>query len=390
MRYRNTCLLLGCLGLSAAPTIAASQPVAKSPEKSAAASPGKSQPASCFGPLSSVPLPEALGWARDVRFVGEQEVLLSAYGFGLVRLRLDRPSEPPKTELPQGLPRTAAGAIGAIGVSDRYIVLGSPIFSVGWMAKGSAGPLKEEYFEFTQDVDVYDDRLAILGMRKTKDGRGYEQGGAYLWLGRLGDSKLEELRPIAFSTDGLPGKRMDACSPVGVGALRFLEEGSLVAVPLAEPGVFLFRADGRLTRTWRNEEFGLAEGCDVTEEMLYRLSLDPRQQMQWINSRRVVDDILPLGADRWGLIVRRHEGGVTRWRMEIANSQGPVESCEIGLEVASPWVELRAAARGSRVALLRHTRRHQFGVKEPIVPPQLLLGDISPRTTSSTKPKVNP
>lgn len=351
----------------------------------AASGPAKSAPEPCFGPLTSVPLPESLAWARDIRFLGDQEVLISAYGAGLVRLRLDRPGEAPKIEIPQGPPHTAAGSAGSIGASEQYLAIGGSHFAVGWQARKAGGSWIEDYFEFTQDIDVQGERIALLGLRRGDDRRAYDQDGAYLWLGSLAAPNLESLRPLAFSSDRGSARRMDACGPVGVGAVRFLEDSSIVAIPLAEPGVALFRPDGRLTRTWSNEEFGLDEGCDVTEEMLHRLSMDPQQQRKWINDRRVVEDILPLSGSAFAILVRHHGAGTTRWRMEFANAEGRLGTCELPLTVESPWVELRADYRGGRVVLLQGFRRHGWNVKVPQMPPRLLVGTFK-LPNSSLKP----
>jgi hypothetical protein len=344
---------------------------------------------SCFGPLTSVPLPENLVWPSDIRWTADQEVLISGIRTGILRLRIDLPSTPPTTEYPVGPPRTAASAPWSLAVSNSHLAIAPTHTTVGWKARKPGAGLTEDYFESIQDLDVRGDRLVLLGLRKTPDGKGYDEGGGYLWLGPLDRPNLAGLRPLAFSSDGTPARRMDACGPVGVGAVRFLADGSLVAVPLAEPGVLLFNAEGRLVRTWANSEFGLDEGCDVTEEMLYRLSLEVDLRMQWINQRRTIEDILPLGGDRFGLLVREHEKGATRWRLEVADSQGRRSSHPLALEDAGVWEYLRADVRAGRLALLQATRR-QWNQKTPARPPRLFLAGLQGACAAAEEaPKSN-
>jgi hypothetical protein len=366
-----------CMALLSAPGAAgAASPV-----------PAKTELPSCFGPLTSVPLPENLGWARDIRFIGDQEVLVSAYGAGLVRLRLDRPGDVPRVEFPPGAPHTAAGSGWSFGLSEDFLAIAATHFAVGWKPRTPAGTWVEDYFESTADIDVQGNRVVLLGLRKTDDGRRYDQEGAYLWLGNLTEPNLDRLRPLAFSSDGSRASGMDACGPVGVGAVRFLADGSFVAIPLAEPGVALFGPDGRLATTWKNEEFGLDGTCHMTEEMLHRVSMSPKEQMRWINERRVVDEILPLPNGHFAVLVRSHEAGTTQWQFVFASSEGSLGKCDLPFTIDSPWVELNADIRGSRVVFVQSTRRHDLGVKAPQVTPRLLMGDLTLPATFARPPK---
>ncbi len=341
---------------------------------------------SCFGELTEVPLPESLDWANDVRWLGEQEVAISAYKAGVVRLRLDHPGEPPGTEVAQGEKRTATGSPWSLGSSEKFLVVGSWMFAVGWKARGASDLESEDYFEFIWDLDVRGDRLLVLGMRKTEDGTGYEEEGAFVWLGSLGEPNLKSMRPLAFSTHGGRGRAMGGCGLVGTGAARFLDDGSFVVAPVAAPGVLLFRADGRLARTWQSEEFGFDSGCEVNEEYSRRLGIDLALRMEWINQRSVVDDILPLGGDRFGLLVRRHEAGMTRWQMEIADSHGRIGACKVPIAVNNRWAHLRADSRGERAVLLRFARTEQRYPPQPAIPPRLIVAPI--KGTAYAKPNT--
>jgi len=332
---------------------------------------------SCFGELTEHPLPEGLGWARDIRWLGKQEVAISALRRGVVRLRLDRSGKSPFTEMTDGGRRSASGSPWSLATSERYMVVGASMFAVGWKTREATDLEKEDYFEFTWDLDLHKDRLLVLGVRKNAEGTGYEEEGAYVWLGALGESNLDTMRPLVFSAGGGHGHVMGGCETLFIGAARFLEDGSFVVVPITEPGVFHFRANGRLARTWKSEEFGLDGGCGLSKEHIRRIGIDLDLRMDWINRRRIVDDILPLGGDRFGLLVRRHRKGITHWQMEIVSAQGRLGACEIPLAVPNRWVHLRADRRGERVALLQIVRFDSLQSKGPIIPPHLLVAPLT-------------
>ncbi len=341
-------------------------------------SPAEALPA-CFGELREVPLD--LVWASDVRWLDEREVAIAAHTVGVARLRLDRPKEPQSPEVADGGRRSAAGSPWSLAVSEKFLAVGSTMFALGWKKREAAGLQGEDYFEFIWDLDVHDNNLVVLGIRKTEDGKSYEEEGAFIWHALLGNSSLQELRPLAFSTDGDQARQIGSCAPLGVGAARFLDDGSFVVVPTTEPGVYLFRPDGRLARTWPSEEFGLDGGCKLTEEQDHRIGVDLEFRMHWINHRAVVDDILPLGEDRFGLLVRRHEEGTTRWRMVIADKHGQVGACKIALAVDNRWVHLHADRHGGRVVLLQLARFNP-GLEpqqpmRPAIPPRLYIAPLT-------------
>ncbi len=344
---------------------------------------------SCFGELTEVPLPKSLEWANDVCWMGEQEVAISAYKTGVVRLRLEQPGGSPITEIANGGRRTAAGSPWSLAVSDKYLAVGATMFAVGWKLRGETNLAGEDYFEFIPDIDLQGDHLLVLGLRKTEDGTAYEEDGAFVWLGTLAGSNLKVVRPLAFSPDGASAQAMNNCGGLFVGAVRFLENGSFVVVPIAEPGILLFRPNGRLARTWKSEELGVDGGCNLSKEQARRSGLDLELRMNWIDQRKVVDDILPLGGDRFGLLVRRREAGMTRWRMEIADTSGKLGTCEVPLAATSRWVNLRADRRGGRVVLLQLTRLSQVQDTEPVVPPRLLIAPITLALDSSAPSRID-
>ncbi len=339
---------------------------------------------SCFGELTEVPLPENLEWARDVRWLGEQEVAIGAPRWGVLRLHLDRPGAPLITEIADGGWRSASSSPWSVGSSQKYLVVGAPMFAVGWKAIGVSGLTGDDYFEFISDLDVRGDRLLVLGMRKSEDGGHWAEEGAFVWLGSMAGTSLAGTSPLAFSADGSRARPMDGCGPLSIGAVRFLENGSFVVVPVAEPGVLLFRPNGRLARTWQGKDFGLNEGCELTEEHFYRLGIDLDLRMEWINRRTIVDDILPLVGDRFGLLVRRHTNGITQWRMEIADTSGSVGACEVPLTVANRWVHLRADRRGERVVLLQIARVNQLQPPRLAAAARLFVTPITGASTTGT------
>ncbi|HEX9733598.1 MAG TPA: hypothetical protein VGG06_16620 [Thermoanaerobaculia bacterium] len=331
----------------------------------------------CFEGLSEHPLPESLERATDVRWAGESEVFVVSTRTGVFRLSLDQPDAAPKLELAAGERRSASWAPFALAVSDSHFAVSALAFAVGWRRRGYEEGLEaQEYFESVPDLDLWREKILVLGMRKNDKGGGYESNGAYVWLGSMGSSGLADLRPLAFSSDGSQARAMDGCAPFKIGAVRFLTDGSFVVAPVCEPGVFLFRSDGVLEHTWQSEELGFDGGCDLSEEQVYQLSVDIESRGEWINARRIVDDVLPLEGRRFGLIIRERVDGSTRWTMEVVSPESRIDRCDVGLSKTSPWVHLRADRRAGRISLLRITRPHKLlGRNEHLsVSPRLFTG----------------
>jgi hypothetical protein len=342
----------------------------------------------CFGQLSEHPLPEILEWARDVRWAADDRVYVSSVATGIFLLTPDGPPPPaaePELELAAG-PRGSGAFWGPneMAVSESHLAAAAIAFAVGWKRRGKGEMEAQEYFESAFDLDLRGEILLVLGLRKDDTGKEYEANGAYAWLGLLGSTGLENLRPLAFSSDGGRARAMDGCHPMSVGAVRFLEDGSFVVVPVSEPGVFLYRADGTLERSWQSEELGLDGGCGLSEEQVYQFSVEVEPRGAWINARRIAEDALALGGRRFGLIIRERVDGTTRWTMRIVAPEGPKELCDVGLTHSSPWVRLRADRRRDRVALLRVTEPDRIMSRREhlIVPPSLFLGhydDVRPK-----------
>jgi len=330
----------------------------------------------CFGQLSEHPLPEVLEWAREVRWVGERSLYLSTARAGVFKVERDEPEKEPELEIPSAERGSASWSPTSLAVSDDRLVVGSKMFALGWARLGSETFEAQEYFEFVVDLDVRGDEILILGMRKNEEGSAYASNGAYVWLASPGEEGLENLRPLAFSSYGSTSPALGGCAGYLIGAARFLDDGSFVVAPVSEPGVFLYRADGTLERSWQSEELGFDGGCDLSPEQI-RLGIFPEPQQAWINARRVVDDVLVLDRRRFGLIVREYRDGLTRWVMRTVAPEGPSYVCDAGIEAPSPWVHLRVDRNGEHIALLQVMKAHEVAKKlKPLMPPRLLLGRL--------------
>ncbi|HEX9733597.1 MAG TPA: hypothetical protein VGG06_16615 [Thermoanaerobaculia bacterium] len=69
---------------------------------------------------------------------------------------------------------------------------------------------------------------------------------------------------------------------------------SVATGTVSEPGVFLYRADGTLERSWQSEELGLDGGCGLSEEQVHQFSVEVEPRGAWINARRIAEDALAL------------------------------------------------------------------------------------------------
>lgn len=135
--------------------------------------------------------------------------------------------------------------------------------------------------------------------------------------------------------------------------MRFLPDGSFLVVPGSQPGAHLFNKDGRLVRSWTNQEIGLTTDCsDMTVERFKAVATQKGTRKGWLDQRRVLDDILPL-QEGPGLLVRSMgRDGAVRWDLVILR-QGGVEKVEVPFVGETSSDRLRGDVRGGKIVLLR-------------------------------------
>jgi hypothetical protein len=292
-------------------------------------------------------LPQELRLSADLRWAGDDSIYLAAGKRGGLRLRFDPQWSRPETVMSVAPGRSELWAAGRVGVSDRYLAMAAPAFVVSWKSLPS-GSTKTSYFEFIVDLDVWQDKMVLLGARKDEKGN-FSPDGAIAWLGSL-SRDLTDLKPIRHESSGPGARGMDACGPFEIGAVRFLADGRFVVAPGVEPGVFLYDPSGKLERAWDSATLGLDAGCGLAAEEKYRLLADVKPRNEWINRRRELDDVVAL-PEGPALIVRTSAQGTTRWQMKVLGARG-VRTADVPFTFPSADAHLRADVRGDRIAYL--------------------------------------
>jgi hypothetical protein len=146
--------------------------------------------------LSDRPFPAALEIVSDLRWAGADSLYLAAGRSGGLRIRIEPDWGKPEVVLPAGSRLWAAARAGA---SSGYVAMGAPAHTVAWK-KLPAGDLKAILLDTVVDLDVFDDRLVVLGARKDERQR-FAPDGAIAWVGSL-SKDLADLKPVYFSASG--------------------------------------------------------------------------------------------------------------------------------------------------------------------------------------------
>ncbi len=300
-------------------------------------------------------VPPRLDQAPDVRWAGTNSVYLAVMGVGGVELTLD-PAVDHWTQItPDGHGSREVWQTSRIGLSQDYVAVAAGIFTLGWKERQEKESGKDttldglEIFEMIEDLDVTQNRLAVLGTRRGAD-RQISSDGAIAWVGAM-NSGLSDLTPVLFSTAGSGARPVDSCGGFEIGAVRFLPNGQLVVVPGAEPGVFLYDQAGKLLWTWETDPLGLDIRCDFDDDQRALLSANPLARWSWLQQFLTVDDIVPL-ADGPGLLIRRATQTGTRWHLTQLRRDQPAITLDLPITAASSTARLRVDLRGEDAVFL--------------------------------------
>lgn len=322
-----------------------------------------------FTPLLDRSLCGPLLWSHDVRWSGDQEVLLSAVREGVLRLSTAYADAEPEIFVAGG---TWTGPKD-MGLSERFLAASIDFGALGWMDRKLGRPNPEVApLNLIGDLDVYGDRLALLGTQRGEDGRWAPEGGL-AFVGSL-SRNLEDLHAIAFSAGGPGSLTMARCALFDTGSLRFLEDGRLVVVPGVEPGVFLYAPDGELLRTWASEPLGFHDDCEMDDETQRGLQADPAVRNRWSHSRVLLEDVFDLGGQP-ALVLRYPEESGTSWEVVVLEEEG-IRRIPFPVTTRSTKSFLRVARRGDRLAALIIERGHFLGDAEAL--PRLVVLRIEP------------
>ena len=256
-----------------------------------------------------------LGRVADIRWDDDSHVLVAACRDGTFRLPVAEGDRSPLERAYGPLPDMGdLDSQVLLGASSEFLVTAAPFHLLSWIPRTLPDPKPisiELNFEALIALDVYGDRLVVLGIQKPKGKLAPD--GAIAWTARLG-KKLSQVRPVQFSVSGPGARDTDACTDMHMGKVRFLPGGSFVIAPGSEPGIFVHDVAGKLIKTWQAETVGFDAGCPITEQEMYKYSADPRARFHWLNQRRVLDEILPLPTGI-GFIIRTRSNGLTRWQL---------------------------------------------------------------------------
>jgi hypothetical protein len=308
--------------------------------------------------LARYPVPASPSPAQDVRWAGDGSVyLLRAYD-GLSELSLASSSPalsvrrrlvPPIGTIRGGFHRFTTFAVseGNLAVADHHQFAWSPV-----EPDGGSRVFTRQVVQIGDDVDLLGRRVVFLGYpRDAAEAEGDAKRG-FLWLGTLAEP-FKDFQPVLLDAHGPGPRASSACLLEELGSVRFLGDGSFVAVPGVEPGVHLFSPEGKLVRSWDSGQLGLdsARCGELSDKEWRTLRLHPEQRLARVNRMRVVDDVLPLPQGP-GLLVRTFADGEVSWALEVLEGDRVV-TYAIPFTSRIPADRLRGDVRGDRIVLLR-------------------------------------
>ena len=317
-----------------------------------------------------IELPAQVRWAWDVRWSGEHSVYVVACKFGTYEIDLKNPQAKPTTIIP-GLRDGGYWFARYLALSDDYLVVSAPVYDLIWKGRTNEGLTGMYAMSEILDIDSSGNQLLVLGVKRDESYQ-YAPDGAIAWLGSL-EKNLEDLQPLLYSADGPGASSMVTCGYFGQGKVRSLPDGTLVVVPGVEPGVYLYDSGGKLKGVIQTENLGFDTDCPLTVEEAGELKGKFELSSAWINRRRLLDEILPLG-NRIGLVIRTVKNGRTTWVMKVVQLGGDAETVDMPLTSSSIYAGLRGDVRGSHFVLL--VREGGELEDPPPAPPRLVVGEV--------------
>lgn len=310
--------------------------------------PAAPTPADCLTLADGGELPPILEWSRDVRFGAGGALYFSSRQQGV--LEWQRGSFEPALWTPAGTGRNEVYLPDQLAASADRIVVSSSLFAFGFGRRQGKGLEQVRPFDEIGDLDVFGERLAILGAQRDAKGE-YAPEGALAWTGRIGTDPLS-WTPLFLSESGEHALNFARCGQMRVGALRFLADGSLFLVPGVEGGAYLYGPAGQLERAFAAEKLGFDTGCPLDQKAANDYGIDEEGRWAWVNRRRVVDDVLPLPDGRIGLLVRELKDGKPRFELVRVDRGGSIDRCTVPVATDHVFARLKADVRGDEIVLL--------------------------------------
>lgn len=294
-------------------------------------------------------LPEEVAIAGKFRWAGSDAFLVPANRAGLAVVKTPGPGL--RAEIESLVPARELDTVSGVASSELLWAVSDLNHGLSWKKAGDPDFPRFYYYGFVMDFDLYKDKILILGAR-IDEKLGTISDGALAWIGSPGEA-LEDLKPVLFSQDPYNGVgAMGDCGYLGLGAVRFLADGSFVVAPGVEPNVNVYHPDGRLRRVLGTAELGIDSGCrhDVVDRKRVRISIKYRFDA-FLNKYRQLDEILPL-RDGPALVIRNFSEGMTRWRMILVRPDGSTRSIPLPFASPSPYSVLEGDVRDDRIAFL--------------------------------------
>lgn len=306
------------------------------------------RPAACLEPIAGGELPEILEWSRDVRFAGEGELYLSSRQQGVFKWR------PGTLEAAlwaaRGYGRDQVYLPDQLATTAEEVVVGSALFAFGSGKRAGRGLSVVFPFEEIADLDAHGARLAILGAQRSENGE-YAPEGALAWTGKIGADPAT-FTPLFLSEKGPHAPPFARCGQLRTGAIRYLADGSLFLVPGVEGGAYLFAPDGKLERAFAADQLDYDSGCPFDAKKADDYARDELGRWQWINTRKVVDEILPLPDGRIGLVRREWREGRPHFELLRLSRDGAVDRCALPIETDQPYARIKGDVQDGKLVFL--------------------------------------
>lgn len=337
--------------------------------------------------MQEVPLAPSL--ALTVRWASDDSVYLSRLAHGVAEVALDGGL----TVLRQPIPdRQSLGLrfpmFERLAVSPEHLVVGSLAADYAFRPRLADADgrfrLSKLRVWSVQGLDVYGGRLLLLGDPRPRALDESPSRGGIAWIGPLSEHPERDMRPFLFAPPGAPPpthvlpRALHNCMALELGGVRFLADGSYLVVPGFQNGVRLYAADGTLVRSWDNEAVGLdapdCAGLDPAAAESFASSY--RARFDFLNQRRVLDEIVPL-ADGPALLVRQVTGATVHWTLNVLGADRVLRHT-VPIVGDAPYDRLRADARGGRLALLRTWHGFDRGAASALRPGHLYLASFVP------------
>ncbi len=243
--------------------------------------------------LRAFELPESVARATDVRWFGEDVLLLGVMEGGVFSWRIGEDEVQREVRLFGTRYRVPGHPdYGRLGATDSDgIAFGNGLFGVFVHEPTGIRLLKD--VELVGDIDRRGSLTAAVGLSRTED-RSWEHHVAWLFEGPV-------VRPLLPTRDD--GLAMALCYQADLSVIRFLSADRLLVVPGTERGVFVYDGNGSLIDSLTSESLFADSGCEIGEEQSLLMAGAP-YRAAWLNRRRVIDEVVVDGAGNIYLFVR--------------------------------------------------------------------------------------